>query len=115
MLLQLHTYIFLVIPSLNGTTVYDDWPSMSNGYPSAPIPLRAYEQRYLDEVGLKDKDRGPSYSLLCKLAPYFRGQHHIEEIIWRENIRREDLMTVLERYQSLLVTCVHQEGEQVKM
>jgi hypothetical protein len=109
MLVQLHTYIYLIIPSLSGTTVYDDWPSMSNGYPSAPIPLRPYERGYLEEFGLKD--RGPTYLLFCKLAPYFRGQHHIEEIIWRENIRREDLMLVLEKYQSLLVTCVHQEGE----
>lgn len=64
-----------------------------------------YEDVYLQRLS----ERGPTFQLFLKLCPFFRGKHHIEEIMWRENITREDLMKVLEKYQTLLVTCVHEE------
>jgi hypothetical protein len=48
---------------------------------------------------------------LCffRLCPYFRGFHHLEEIMWRENVSRDDITKVLKKYQHILVL-VHHEG-----
>ncbi len=50
------------------------------------------------------------YQLLRKLAPYFRGRHHLEEIMWRENVSRESLNKLLKKHKTLLIQVVH-EGE----
>ena len=40
--------------------------------------------------------------------PYCRGKHHLEEILWRENVSRADLDAVLEEYADVLVTVQHE-------
>ena len=52
-------------------------------------------------------DDSPVYKLFQKLCPYFRGRMHIEEIMWRENVSRDDLGTVLEIFRDVLVKSLH--------
>jgi len=102
LLVQLHTYVFLIIPHI-GVSAEDKDVIEDSNYPSYPIPLRPFEISYLERIS----ERGLTFQLFQRLCPYFRGGHHIEEIMWRENITREELMKVLEKYQALLVTYVH--------
>jgi hypothetical protein len=49
------------------------------------------------------------YNFLCRLCPYFDGKHHIEEIMYAENIRRSQLLTVLDKYREILITSQHED------
>lgn len=52
--------------------------------------------------------RRPHASLLRRVAPYFRGRHHVEEILWRENVSRAELEAVLAEYSDALATVQHE-------
>lgn len=49
-----------------------------------------------DDIILLDK--------LCRLG-YFRGGHHLEEIMYLENIRRSQLLQILDKFRDILITC----------
>lgn len=46
-------------------------------------------------------------ALLAKLyrSGYLRGQHHLEEIMYLENLRRSQLLQLLDKFRDVLVTC----------
>ena len=53
--------------------------------------------------------------MFLRLMPYFRGTHHVEEIIWLESIRekgmklsRADIEMLFEAFDSVLVTVEHE-------
>lgn len=46
-------------------------------------------------------------ALLAKLyrCGYLRGLHHLEEIMYLENLRRSQLLQLLDKFRDVLVTC----------
>jgi hypothetical protein len=100
-----YSYVHLVIPQ---NPLYPEDKETNSEEPpgSDPVPLKPHEYAYLERIS----ERGVTFQLFLRLCPYFRGRHNFEEIMWRENISREEFMKVLERYNSLLVTVTH-EGE----
>ena len=38
-----------------------------------------------------------------RLFPYFNGNHHIEEIMYFENLRRSQLLTLLDKFRDVLM------------
>ncbi|XP_077979856.1 GATOR1 complex protein NPRL3-like isoform X2 [Glandiceps talaboti] len=48
--------------------------------------------------------------LFARLCPYFRGTHHLEEIMYYENLRRSQLLTLLDKFRDVLITCLHQDA-----
>ena len=44
-----------------------------------------------------------------KLLKYFDGKHHLEEMMYKENIQRLQLLTVLDKFHSLLMTCSRED------
>jgi hypothetical protein len=77
-------------------------------FASAPSPLYEYEQRHIASLD----DGSPQYRLLKRVVRYFRGTHHLEEIMWRENIERIELVQVLEKFKSILVQCSQQQQQE---
>ncbi|XP_041362613.1 GATOR complex protein NPRL3-like isoform X2 [Gigantopelta aegis] len=47
--------------------------------------------------------------LFARLSPYFNGKHHLEEIMFYENITRSHLLTLLDKFKDVLMTCNHQD------
>ncbi|GAB6027325.1 hypothetical protein CHUAL_001607 [Chamberlinius hualienensis] len=45
--------------------------------------------------------------LFGRLCPYFRGKHHIEEIMYLENLRRSQILILLDKFRQVLSTCQH--------
>ncbi|XP_063860147.1 GATOR1 complex protein NPRL3-like isoform X3 [Scylla paramamosain] len=45
--------------------------------------------------------------LFAKLCVYFRGHHHLEEIMYRANLRRSTLLHLIEKFRPVLITCQH--------
>lgn len=77
-------------------------------FASAPSPLYEYEQRHIASLD----DGSPQYRLLKRVVRYFRGTHPLEEIMWRENIERIDLVQVLDKFKSILVQCSQQQQQE---
>jgi hypothetical protein len=48
-----------------------------------------------------------SLRIFRRLVPYFDGKSHIEEIMWRENISRNEMMQVLKDFVGYVVPALH--------
>lgn len=44
-----------------------------------------------------------------RLLHYFRGRHHLEEIMYNENTRRSQLLMLLDKFRSVLVVTTHED------
>lgn len=99
LLKQQHVYVYLLID----TEKRFSSPLPSEKFPAAPTPLTPLELEYLETHHSKD----PNFPLFKRLCPYFRGRHHLEEIMFRENITREELLTILTTFKGILscITC----------
>ncbi|EPY85319.1 nitrogen permease regulator 3-like protein isoform 1 [Camelus ferus] len=47
--------------------------------------------------------------MFARLLHYFRGRHHLEEIMYNENTRRSQLLTLLDKFRSVLVVTTHED------
>jgi len=47
--------------------------------------------------------------LFTRLTPYFRGNHHLEEVMYYENLRRSQLLTLIEKFRDVLFSCQHED------
>ena len=45
-----------------------------------------------------------------RLCGYFRGRHHLEEIMYLENVRRSQLLHLLDKFRAILVTFEHEDS-----
>ncbi|XP_076056058.1 GATOR complex protein Nprl3 isoform X2 [Oratosquilla oratoria] len=43
--------------------------------------------------------------LFARICPYLRGQHHLEEIMYRANLWRSELLQILDKFHEVLITC----------
>lgn len=44
-----------------------------------------------------------------RLLHYFRGRHHLEEIMYNENTRRSQLLALVDKFRSVLVVTTHED------
>ena len=44
-------------------------------------------------------------NIFFRLCKYFRGNQHLEEIMLKENIQRSQLLTLIDKFSEILVTC----------
>ncbi|KAK1164884.1 GATOR complex protein NPRL3-like isoform X3 [Acipenser oxyrinchus oxyrinchus] len=47
--------------------------------------------------------------MFARLLLYFRGRHHLEEIMYNENMRRSQLMTLFDKFHSVLAVTNHED------
>ena len=47
-----------------------------------------------------------SLQMFLRLCPYFRGEHHVEDIMWLENVGREAVMSTLHAFHDVIVRFV---------
>lgn len=121
LLIQLHTYVFLV-PTLkyeqNGSRkvrwIFGDSSPDSRSLeaieqqdvteddinPELEEDLKGLTNAALDSEDLK---------LFTRLTPYFRGNHHLEEVMYYENLRRSQLLTLLDKFRDVLFSCQHED------
>lgn len=75
-------------------------PNAGSGHTSG---RRQYESAYLESIA----DETPVFQLFKRLAPYFRGRHTVEEIMWRETTSRAAIQSVFATYSNVLVSVLH--------
>jgi len=83
-LVQHHTYVFFTPESTSDP--------LSTSHPLL-LPLKS---------SVSDKE----LSLFVHLHKYFDGHHHLEDIMYFENLPRSELVNLLDQFKSLLVTCI---------
>lgn len=44
-------------------------------------------------------------ALFARLCRHFRGHHHLEEIMYLENVRRSQLLQLIDKFRDVLLTC----------
>ncbi|KAF2077655.1 hypothetical protein CYY_001042 [Polysphondylium violaceum] len=125
LIVQLSTYIHLMIhtPSSNPAFATPSGSSSNAGsntgsdaspllYPTTPFPLMP-SHLTPQEMSLFENidDNTKLFQLFKRLSPYFRGLHHLEEIMWRENISRDELNKILKKYKNFLVQVVHEGND----
>lgn len=49
------------------------------------------------------------------LSKYFRGEHHLENIMYYENVLRSRLLIIIDKFRSILVTVQHEDAATVQM
>ncbi|XP_066239182.1 GATOR1 complex protein NPRL3 isoform X3 [Saccopteryx leptura] len=47
--------------------------------------------------------------MFARLLQYFRGRHHLEEIMYNENTRRSQLLMLFDKFRSVLVVATHED------
>ncbi|XP_043274913.1 GATOR complex protein NPRL3 isoform X2 [Venturia canescens] len=133
LLLQLHTYV-QYMPTVNGrnpletmsqdgssptgVTENDNSWSLNNtpkGTPSESKEDNALAIRKDDGLFEYTSDNFPMASddimlldRLCRCG-YFNGGHHLEEIMYLENIRRSQLLQILDKFRDILITCENED------
>lgn len=128
LLKQLHTYVYFMPPepssnqngfqhSLSNDSTVDElsFQDQLSRFKAGPIEKKIFselsweEQRSLMEMSkhpaIEDKD----IILFLQMCKYFRGQHHLEEIMYYENRRRSDLNTLIDKFRNLLITVQHED------
>mmetsp|Transcript_16539 Transcript_16539/g.18384 ORF Transcript_16539/g.18384 Transcript_16539/m.18384 type:complete len:267 (+) Transcript_16539:903-1703(+) len=103
LVMQVYTFIHLNIPAPDDYNLEEEQVKEPE-HPLAPHPLRKYEQAYIDGI----EDSSVKYNNLKRLLPYCRGHHHLVEIMWRANLKRNAIVNVLRHYSDILVCCQHE-------
>lgn len=68
--------------------------------------LSVEQQEWLEQISRKLAPSTMVSELFLRLAPYFMAKIHVEEILFRENLRRKDLKLILMSYKSILHTAL---------
>ncbi|VDM95177.1 unnamed protein product [Thelazia callipaeda] len=124
LVMQLHTFLYLMPPSSHGTVNVHDRLSLSNSRhassqntlqeeslnqllsistlkPEIKIPVIDVCRTMLARQSLRSvKDM---LTLFLKLVPYLCGEHHIEDIMYRMNLERSSIMHVLDTFSNVIV------------
>ncbi|XP_058789969.1 GATOR complex protein NPRL3 isoform X2 [Phymastichus coffea] len=119
LLLQLHTYV-QYMPTVHGrsslvkdspnVTLDDGTWSLNDTLKGTPHDSKVdISSDKTDEIYSFQTDGYPSDDVillekLCRMG-YFKGGHHLEEIMYLENIRRSQLLQILDKFRDVLITC----------
>ena len=47
--------------------------------------------------------------LFVRLCPYFNGRRHLEDIMFYENVRRSQLLALIDKFREVLLTCQYED------
>lgn len=77
--------------------------------------VSALQRAGLTNSGIKSVLAVPSsknpedLKLLIRLVPYFDGKHHIEDIMFFENLERSQVLILCDKFRDILITCHYED------
>ena len=105
------TEIDPVIPHELNEFQGDDIPDISTENETDPnIILKAFEEDEKQMImALPGAQNIKDLRLFARLAPYFSGRYHIEEILFFANVRRSDLHVILDLFAPIIALHEHED------
>ena len=85
-----------------------------NGFGGDSI-LSALQRAGIAQAGIKNILSVPSSKnfddlrLLIRLMPYFDGKHHVEDIMFFENLERSQVLILCDKFRDILYTCHYED------
>ena len=107
MVIQLFTFLLLSIPTTGSRSNQERDTEPSDQEKNA---LSEQELEHIEQIA---EEQTPMDQLFVRLCHYARGRHHIDEIVWRENILFEDVEEVLSNPKYQCIVTFQTESEQV--
>lgn len=112
LLKQLHTYVW-IMPEVSPTNddvelhLSLDKCSLSKSEKRIFDSFSPVEKRSLVLMQSKvDKD---DILFFLSMSKYFRGEHHLEDIMYYENLPRSKLLILIDKFRSMLITVQHED------
>ena len=89
----------------------DDIPDISTENETDPnIILKAFDEDETQMImSLPGAQHIKDLRLFARLAPYFSGRYHIEEILFFANVRRSDLHVILDLFSPIIALHEHED------
>ena len=89
----------------------DDIPDISTENETDPnIILKAFDEEEKQMImALPGAQYIKDLRLFARLAPYFSGRYHIEEILFFANVRRSDLHVILDLFAPIIALHEHED------
>ena len=89
----------------------DDIPDISTENETDPnVILKAFSEEERQIIlGLPGAQYVKDLRLFARLAPYFSGRYHIEEILFFANVRRSDLHNILDLFSPIIALHEHED------
>ena len=89
----------------------DDIPDISTENETDPnIILKAFDEEEKKMImALPGAQNLKNLRLFARLAPYFSGRYHIEEILFFANVRRSDLHVILDLFAPIIALHEHED------
>ncbi|OWK11567.1 hypothetical protein Celaphus_00006691 [Cervus elaphus hippelaphus] len=123
LLVQLHTYVCLMAaPSEDEPRPREDDAPLAARPQHAQRPQLWLPKRMTESLlaSLSEHERAAILSvpaaqnpedlrMFARLLHYFRGRHHLEEIMYNENTRRSQLLALVDKFRSVLVVTTHED------
>ena len=116
LLKQLHTYIYFMPPDDNeGIAANQEYSNLhfddlgeTDQLPKGTWQTLSEQERLC--ISKMQKHVEPEdITFFMRIFPYFRGQHHLEEIMYYENVRRSELVTLIDKFRSILIATQHED------
>lgn len=130
LIMQLHTYVYMLldddqeldidqdetendkqVEEVDENETFDspmDNSSMSEQNAETP-QLDKTATSVLKKLPAELRDMDEDLRLFLRLCKYFNGEHHFEDVMYWENLRRSDLVKMMAKFQSVLATCQHED------
>lgn len=86
--------------------------SMKSTIQSSELILRdaGLTPREINEIlSTPSADNLDDIRMFAKLVPYFDGDHHIEDIMYYENLRRSYILTLIDKFRDVLIICHYED------
>ena len=89
----------------------DDIPDISMENETDPsVILKSFNEEEKQVImGLPGAQYLKDLRLFARLAPYFSGRYHIEEILFFANVRRSDLHVILDLFRPIIALHEHED------
>ncbi|KAJ8673394.1 hypothetical protein QAD02_004656 [Eretmocerus hayati] len=92
----------------DGTWSLGDTPKGTPNDSKADISLDKTDELYSYQSDGYPSDDVILLERLCRMG-YFNGAHHLEEIMYLENICRSQLLQILDKFRDVLITCENED------
>lgn len=97
--------------SLSSSCPLNDPLEMNDGNSAMAALLRAgISQAGAQSVLAVPSSKNPDdLSLFTRLIPYFDGKHHVEDIMFFENLKRSQVLILCDKFRDILFTCHYED------